>query len=511
MQGFAESRNFEALTKALVPRIAFGTAGLRAKMAAGYAYMNYVTVQQTTQGLSSYLKETMGEELCTRGVVVGYDARHNSKEYAQIVAKVFKALGFPVHLFSRTVCTPLVPFTVVFQGCIAGVMVTASHNPKQDNGYKVYWRDGAQIVDPHDANVTQAILANLPLWELPAELTGLEADITDQMMDEYVKASVRLMCRSQASNRAAQPIVYTPMHGVGYELVKLTFEGYNHPPPITVPLQVTPDPEFPTVRFPNPEEGEGALKLAMQTAEETGARLVLANDPDADRLAVAERQLTGEWRVFTGDEVASFLADWELSHFRGEKGLIVASTVSSKMTRTMALAHNCRFEEVLTGFKWIVKKSLELLAEGWVTILSYEEAIGYCIGDLVRDKDGVTGAAVFTELYNARCVGEGITLTQHLQNLYERYGYYLTKNKYVFCYDPPTIERVFNTIRVAYPERIGNFEVRSVRDLTVGFDSSQPDNKPTLPVFASTQMVNSRSDHVHIRQRSHRDAEDEWH
>lgn len=489
MQILLDSKQFEGLHKALVPRISFGTAGLRARMAAGYAYMNYVTVQQTSQGYATYLMDTLGPEACTRGVVVGYDARHHSREFAEIVSKVFKIAGFSVYLFSRVTPTPLVPFTVHFKSAAAGVMVTASHNPKLDNGYKVYWQDGAQLVDPHDTNVTKAILDNLPLWELPEDGAGTEADITDQMMSEYVAASVAKFCRTRDSNSTAQPIVYTPMHGVGYELVKATFAAYNHPQPIVVPQQVDPDPEFPTVAFPNPEEGEGALKLAMQTAEASGANLILANDPDADRLAVAERLPTGGWRVFTGDEIACFFADWELSHFRGEKGLIVASTVSSKITKAMALAHNCRFEEVLTGFKWIIKKSLELLADGWHTLLSYEEAIGYCIGDLVRDKDGVTGAAVFTEFYNARCVAQGITLTTHLQHLFERYGYYLTKNKYFICYDSVTIKRVFDAIRAAYPQRVGAYDVQSVRDLTVGYDDSQPDLKPLLPVQSGTQMI----------------------
>ena len=499
MQQWADSRDFPRLEKALLPRINFGTSGLRAQMAPGYAYMNFVTVQQAAQGLIQYLGQVHGvDRLREVGVVMGYDGRHNSKEYAELSAAVFHTQHIPVYLFSRFVITPLVPYTVVKKGLLAGIMVTASHNPKQDNGYKVYWANGASIIPPHDVGISEAIMQNLDLWPLQghqncafeAIRADCQRDITEEMMAGYVEDSCRSYSRRGATNSQAPRVAYTPMHGVGLEIFLRIMEKYGFPAPLVVEEQKNPDPEFPTVPFPNPEEGEGALKLAMQTADSAGLKLIIANDPDADRLAIAEKQLDGHWYIFTGDEIAILLANWLIENRdMGKKWVIVASTVSSKFVKAMCVAEGIRFEEVLTGFKWITNKCLEAETQGYSALFSFEEAIGFCVGDLVKDKDGVTAGAVFYEMYSAKAAST--TLLSLLDALKTRYGYYMTKNKYFICHDPPTIKRIFAAIRGngEYPRACGRFPIRYVRDLTLGYDSEQQDKRPVLPVSASSEML----------------------
>ena len=500
MQQWAESRNFAQLEKALIPRINFGTSGLRAQMAPGYAYMNFVTVQQAAQGLIRYMEGVYGmDKLREIGVVLGYDGRYNSKEYAELSAAIFHSQHIPVYLFSRFVITPLVPYTVLKKGLLAGVMVTASHNPKQDNGYKVYWANGASIIPPHDVGISHAIMDNLELWPLEGHSTcsfssirlHCQPDITEDMMTSYVADSYTRYSQLRERNNTAPRVVYTPMHGVGLEIFGKMMERYGFPQPVWVEEQKFPDPEFPTVPFPNPEEGEGALKLAIDTANSHNLALILANDPDADRLAVAEKQADGQWYIFTGDEIAILLANWLIENRdTSKKWAIVASTVSSKLVKAMCLAQGIRFEEVLTGFKWIINKCLEAEAEGFHTLFSFEEAIGFCVGDLVKDKDGVTAGAVFYEMYTSKTTGPG-SLVSLLDTLKSRYGYYMTRNKYFICHDPPTIRRIFAGIRRngEYPMNCGRFGIRYVRDLTAGFDNEQPGNRPVLPVSASSEMI----------------------
>ena len=494
MQNLVDTKDFDQLEKALVPRITFGTAGLRAKMTAGYAYMNHVTVQQAAQGLLAYLRIQFSEESLQKGVVIGHDARHNSKEYAELSAAVFLSQNVPVYMFSQVNPTPFVAFGVVLKGAVAGVMVTASHNPKEDNGYKVYWSNGAQIVDPHDSGIQNAILENLELWDLKDKPDFLwvreeSRDIYQEVLDAYISKSLDYS-RTKPQNSSSEVIVYTPLHGVGWECVSKLWEAWGFFKLEVPELQKLPDPEFPTVEFPNPEEGQGTLKQAIQKASEIGAKLVLANDPDADRLGVAELQADGTWRIFTGDEIAFFFMEWEVSHYSGAKpGAVVASTVSSKLTKVIAEANGLIYEEVLTGFKWIVKKIYELEQQGYHVLFSFEEAIGFCIGSLVRDKDGMLAACVFNEMYQERCTRQGITLSQHLKNIRRDYGQYFTRNSYFYCYSTETKNQVFESLRNPYPAQVGGVNVKYVRDLTVGYDNSQPDNIPVLPVSKSTQMI----------------------
>jgi phosphoglucomutase len=475
-------------------------------MSAGYANMNYITVQQTTQGLSKYLLEQFGEENCSkRGVVIGYDGRHNSLGFAHITAATFKLHNIRTYLFDRMVCTPMVPYFTKKFKCLAGVMITASHNPKQDNGYKLYWENSAQIIPPHDKAIQESIENNLELVDLSeffdytTKKIKYKADnFTKSTIDSYINLIEKTyFINSRDLNKECPVITYTAMHGVGYPFIVKVLATLGFPPLNSVKEQIEADAEFPTVAFPNPEEGKGALKLAIEQAERGNSKFILANDPDADRLAIAEKQINGEWKIFTGDEIGAILANFLLqTHKRnGEdvsKMAMVASTVSSKMLKRMAEVEGFRFEETLTGFKWIANKAMELDNEGYNTIFSYEEAIGFCCGNLVRDKDGVVAAAVISQLYAQLCANssnDGL-INDYLQSVYKRYGYFVTRNHYFKCYDPEKSKQIFDEIKQGgYPNECGPYKIKSVRDLTEGYDNSKPENKPDLPVSKSSQML----------------------
>jgi len=497
----------DGLKTLLGSRLAFGTAGLRGPMGAGYNRMNHVTVFQCTQGIVAYLLKTCDEaSLKEKGVVIGYDHRRHecgvdSEMMARAAAAACHSKGIKTYLFDTHVCTPMVPFTVKNRGCFAGMMVTASHNPKADNGYKMYGANGAQLCEPHDTHIADLILANLSPWtdyqtavqsvlSSPLRLNDLES-----LMDSYYAEMEASLCFHKPTNPSSTlKIVYTAMHGVGTPFATRSFSTFGHPPFVGVPAQNSPDPTFPTVAYPNPEEGKGALELSFQAAKESGATLVLANDPDADRLAVAELQPNGGWRMFSGNEIGMLLAHWLWTKCveRGEKGklAVVASTVSSKMTRALADKEGMRFEETLTGFKWICNKKFDLQQEGYKVLLAFEESIGFCCGDLVNDKDGVCAMSVFAEMASQLHL-KGINVSSHMDSLYDTYGHFVSRQGYVTVPDPKLTVDIFSKLREGgkYPTAVGGFKIAQVRDLTVGFDSSTADHKTTLPASASSQHL----------------------
>lgn len=291
------------------------------------------------------------------------------------------------------------------------------------------------------------------------------------------------------------------MHGVGGRWTRRAFESFGLPSFIPVAAQFEPDPDFPTVAFPNPEEGKGALQLAMETAEAAGASIILANDPDADRLAVAERSpADGSWKILTGNEIGALLADhmWRQTRrqhpeLRPEQCFMVNSTVSSKFIAAMAAKEGFHYHETLTGFKWIGSRSLALTKEGQHFLFAFEEAIGFMVGTMGWDKDGVRAAAVFAELA-LDIYATGRTVVQHLQQLYATYGYFVSKNSYFFNHDPPVMYALFERMRTlgaagGYPSHCGDFAIRAVRDLMTGLDTSQPDGRAILPISKSSPMT----------------------
>jgi len=395
IEDLVSSGNEKELTKRLAERIQFGTAGLRGPMQAGFACMNDLTVIQASQGLCVYMEKNV-ENVKNKGIVIGFDGRHNSKTFAELAAATFISKGIVVYKISQLSATPLVPFVVTLKGCAAGIMVTASHNPKDDNGYKVYWSNGAQIVSPIDSGVAKCINENLEPWNIDYSAllkTPLLKDPTDDINVHYFKAILEKCCYHREENKKSKmDIVFTAMHGVGKHWVARAFETFGLPPYIPVKEQIEADPDFPTVAFPNPEEGKGALLLAMKTADAHNVRLIIANDPDSDRLAVAEKLPNGEWKIFTGNEIGILLGHWVWTQYKTkhpkvepENCVVLNSTVSSKMLKAMADKEGLTYEETLTGFKWLGNKAEEFIKAGKHFLFAFEEAIGFMVSDVCLD------------------------------------------------------------------------------------------------------------------------------
>lgn len=313
------------------------------------------------------------------------------------------------------------------------------------------------------------------------------------------------LCRHEAENGSSDvKIVYTAMHGVGGPWFSRGFEAFGLPPPTPVAEQHAPDPTFPTVAFPNPEEGAGALELAYRTAEAAGATLVLANDPDADRLAVAERFEDGSWRVLTGNEIGVLFADWEITQYNARKAAgeackpaaVLCSAVSSHMIAALAKSEGVHWEETLTGFKWLCTRSVALREEGYEVLVAYEEAIGFCVGGLVNDKDGVSAGAVFAEMAGyLRRTHNGRTVVGHLNELYARLGQFTQNNGYVICRNPKTTAAIFGRLRAGAYDKggaVNGSAIVWVRDLTTGVDTDAADGKATLPLSSSSHMISYR-------------------
>ncbi len=424
----------------------FGTAGLRGALGAGPNRMNRVVVSRAAAGLAAYLRETGA----TGPVVVGYDARHNSDVFAQDTAEVMSGVGIKVHLLPRPLPTPLLAFAIRELGCAAGVMVTASHNPPEDNGYKVYLGDGSQIVPPADAGIAARIAAVGSFAEIPRGAGGKVLD--EEIVDSYLDIVAALATDGPRD----LDIVYTPLHGVGGVAVERVLEAAGFSPPTVVSQQEEPDPDFPTVAFPNPEE-PGAMDLALALAAATGADLVVANDPDADRCAAAVPDPHG-WRMLRGDEVGALLAHTLLSS--GKTGTYAASIVSSSLLGKMAAAAGQPYVETLTGFKWIAR--VPDLAFG------YEEALGYCVDpEHVRDKDGVSALLLLCQLAaDSKAAGRG--LTDVLDDLARAHGLHATDQLSVRVTDPAQIAAAMDRLRRTPPAELGGLAVEQVDDLALG-------------------------------------------
>ena len=396
--------------------LSFGTAGLRGRLGAGPSRMNVATVRRATAGLARHLLDDV-DGAAAAGVVVGHDARHGSARFAAEAAAVLSGAGLRTLRLPANAPTPLLAFAVRRLGCAAGVMVTASHNPAQDNGYKVYLGDGAQITPPADARIAAAIDAVGPLARVPLGDGG--EPLGDAVAGAYLDA---ILAALPASPARELRIVYTPLHGVGGALCLAALDRAGFPAPHVVAEQADPDPAFPTAPRPNPEE-EGVLDLALAAAVAHGADVVLANDPDADRLAVAIPDDDG-WRRLHGDETGALLADFLLEHCPDpERALLVTTVASSTLLGRMAAAAGARYAETLTGFKWIMRAVAE--APEHTLLLGYEEALGYAVSDIVRDKDGISAALVLAQLAAAERAA-GRTLADRLDAIAARHGRHAT-------------------------------------------------------------------------------------
>ncbi len=464
----------------------FGTAGLRAALGPGPNRMNRVVVRRAAAGLADFLLSAVGESSPgTRPrAVVGYDARRNSDIFAEETAAIFTAAGIETFLMPAALPTPLLAFAVRALECDGGVMVTASHNPPQDNGYKVYLGrhavpengNGAQIVAPYDAAIAARINAVGPLDSIALAPSGWTV-LDGSLAADYERSTAGLAMPGEFPARDLS-IVLTPLHGVGggTALAVLNAAGFKD---ITlVAEQAEPDPDFPTVSFPNPEE-PGALDLALESAERLGADIVIANDPDADRAAVAAKDPdTGAWRMLRGDEVGALLGAHVAARIaagkakddggteEGAQGVFANSIVSSRLLARIATAAGYAHQETLTGFKWISR------VPGLV--YGYEEALGYCVApDLVRDKDGISAALLIAELA-AAAKADGKTVFDTLDELYLQHGLHASDQLSIRVADLGLLDAMMNRLRVSPPETFGSSAVEVYTDLAQGSGQLPP-------------------------------------
>lgn len=423
----------------------FGTAGLRGQMGAGPRRMNRAVVIRAAAGLARWIRDHDGG-----GIVVGFDARSSSDVFARDTCAVMEAAGVEAMVLPRALPTPVLAFALRHLGADAGVMVTASHNPPRDNGYKVYLGDGSQIAPPVDAQIAERIADVGSVAAVPRADDGW-VTLDESVVEAYLERAVGLLA---ADSPRTLTVVYTPLHGVGRDLVVEAFTRAGFAAPAVVASQAEPDPLFPTVPFPNPEE-PGAMDAALGLARAVDADLAVANDPDADRCAIALPGRDSSWRMLTGDEVGVLLG-WHLLQ-RGASGTFATTIVSSRMLGAIAREAGVGYAETLTGFKWITK------APG--LRYGYEEALGYCADpDAVLDKDGITAALLLAEL----AAGEkarGRTLEDTLDDLARRHGVYATSQVSVRVDDLALIDRVMARLRASPPSSLAGLPVSTVQDL----------------------------------------------
>ncbi len=464
-----------ALEERVATSLSFGTAGLRGAVGAGPNRMNRAVVIRTTRGLAEHLLATV-PEATTRGVVVGFDARADSERFARDAVATFAAAGLPVRWFPSPQPTPLVAYAQKALDAVAAVVITASHNPPQDNGYKVYGQTAAQIAPPVDAEIAAAIERVGPANEVP-RVDLLASDLVAPMAAEVVDRYFAELPSARPSVAGPElTIAYTPLHGVAtpHVLRALTEAGYHD---VRVePTQAEPDGSFPTVAFPNPEE-PGAMDAVLALAGAVDADLVLANDPDGDRLAVAIPSAAGGHRPLTGNQIGVLLADHLLRGRQIDRPLIVASIVSTPMVHAVAASHDARSEATLTGFKWIWAAALELERSDQRTVVyGFEEALGSSVGSVVRDKDGIGAAVAFADLTRA-LAAEGRTVADRWAELCAAHGLWVSHQLSIVrpgSAGAQEIAAAMASLERSVPDHLAGHEVVATTDFRTGADTRPP-------------------------------------
>lgn len=460
----------------------FGTAGLRGALGAGPNRMNRVTVLQAAAGLAKYLLAN-GE--VGQPVVIGFDARYNSYVFANDTAQVMAGAGLKPIIFSHVVPTPVLAYSISQLGACAAVMVTASHNPAQDNGYKVYLGDGRQIVTPVDTEISNHIRSVVDVREvnLASEIETLLEDITKS----YVQAVTHLITGGPTTTAQRSEIksVYTAMHGVGWQTLKQTFLAAGFAEPIAVAEQRDPDPSFPTVVFPNPEEN-GALDLAIALAIKSGADVLIANDPDADRLAIALPTIDNNWLTLRGDQIGCLLAWWIIERSSDQKqiGTFANSIVSSMLLEQIAKRADLNYEATLTGFKWVSRVPNLLFG--------YEEALGYCVDPQnVKDKDGISAAAMFVEMM-AFLAQSNRTPWNVLDELALTHGHHGTDQVVVRVTEIAQVGVVMSGLRNSPPKLLGGMAVSRIDDLELGFGNLPATDAIVIQLSGNSEVESAR-------------------
>jgi phosphomannomutase len=465
-----QARKDDELADRMAGALPFGTAGIRGAVEAGSNRMNRAVVIRTTAGLADHLIATTDPQ--DRLVVLGRDARPSSAAFMEDTIAVLSAAGFRVRFFADPTPTPLVAYAGLALGACGSVVITASHNPPADNGYKVYASNGGQIVSPTDTQIAGAIADVGPANAVPRTAAPFDhpevREIGPEMFENYLRA-VATQLPSVTGDRSIR-IVYSAMHGVGGSAVVAAMRRFGFPNVHPVARQFEPDGTFPTVSFPNPEE-PGALDLAHELAEAIDADVVLANDPDADRLAVSVPFPGGMWRPLTGNQIGCLLAEFLLSTLDDPQGPVINSIVSTPLLGRIAARHNVPFAQTLTGFKWVCNAALDLEADGkGGMILGFEEALGYSVGTTVRDKDGVSAAVAFATLA-ADAAGRGQSVLDRLGSLYEAYGVWVSTQVSIRregTAGAAEISGAMQALREAPPAELAGRPIVGMTDFAVG-------------------------------------------
>ncbi len=484
LKALLEAGNVDELNERMDGSLMFGTAGLRGRVEGGSNRMNRAVVIRTTRGLAEYLLDRNPDS--EQPVVIGRDARLSSDRFQKDAVGVLTAAGILVRYFEDPVPTPVVAYAALQLGAQAGIVVTASHNPPYDNGYKVYDSNGAQIIPPTDRDIADRIDGVGPANDVPRlgkkHRGEMSRTISDRMFERYLEDMADV--RDPEASGAGFGIVYTPLHGVGGDFVTKALEVSGYPDVRPVPLQYEPDGHFPTVSFPNPEE-PGALDLASDLAAEGAAGLIIANDPDTDRLAISVERSTG-WQALTGNQIGVLLGDYVLSTTKVDKPMVLNSIVSSPMLASVAAAHGARFEQTLTGFKWIWNAALDIEdQDGGNFVFGYEEALGYSVGPAVRDKDGISAAVVFADLA-AACAERGDTVLDYLADLYDKHGLWVSTQKSIVrpgSEGAAQIAAAMVRIAEAPPTEVAGIEVVTMTDYRIGAED-RPRYMAATPLVA---------------------------
>ncbi|MFA0237627.1 phospho-sugar mutase [Vibrio sp. 10N.222.55.C7] len=465
LQHLIDEGMHDELEDRFTQRLEFGTAGLRGKVGCGPNRMNRLVIQETATGLGHYLIEHVANATI-RGVVVGYDGRLDSKQFAIDTASVLTALGIKVYLTSNVAATPIVAFGIEHFNAAAAVVVTASHNPPEYNGFKVYWENGAQIIPPHDAGIAAEIdIAStkpLPLMSLSdAETQGKLVWLTEGYYQTYRAAINQSPCVSDEIESANTTITYTAMHGVGAQMAEDLLHDSGFHKVFSVAEQREPDGNFPTVNFPNPEE-KGAMDLVVNLAKSVDADIACANDPDADRFAVAVRTDDGSYKMLTGDQVGVLFAHYLLSKPHTKNQLVGNSIVSSTLLEKVAQSHGATYFQTLTGFKWLANIGMQLENDQNDFLFAYEEALGYTIGTQVRDKDGLSAIVVFAQLVE-ELKSQGRTVWDLLAQISFEHGVHTNAQRSI-ALDPDS-PSLGSKLRSAQPKAINGVAISVIEDL----------------------------------------------
>ena len=456
-----ETKNEKELTDAFYRDLEFGTGGLRGIMGVGTNRMNKYTVGRATQGLANYILKQKGESF---KVAIGYDSRNNSDIFSKTAAEILSSNGIKVYLYDDIHPISLLSYAVRSLGCIAGIVVTASHNPKEYNGYKVYWTDGAQVIPPHDKNIIDEVLKVSP-EEVKmgdnSKVSLIGKDIEDKYMNDLMGYIVNPDIIKKHNDIK---IVYTPIHGSGYKMVPMALKKAGFTNITTLETVQPPNGNFPTVESPNPENPE-ALKMAVGKAKEIGAELVMGTDPDCDRMGCALLDRDGNYIYLTGNQIGSIILNYLITNKKNIKNPFVVKTiVTTELARTIADANNVKLFDVLTGFKWIAD-IIEREKDGNY-LFGFEESFGYCINGNVRDKDGVSSCLIFAEVL-AYCKDNNMTLADYLESLYEKYGYFYEETISITkkgADGAKAIEDMMTYYRNNMPKEISGVEVVHISD-----------------------------------------------